>query len=87
MSDELTAQPFWVQSYIIFWKYANFGVSLQNIGEKTKNVVVNRMGSASNGQNQLRIMSFKNSYRVQSYTFFCRYANFGVSLQNILTLL
>ena len=33
---------------------------------------------------ELRIMSFKNSYRVQSYDFFCKYANFGVSLQHIL---
>ena len=24
MSDELTAQPFWVQSYYNFCKYANF---------------------------------------------------------------
>ena len=33
---------------------------------------------------ELRIMSFKNSYRLQSYDFFCKYANFGVSLQHIL---
>ena len=32
---------------------------------------------------ELRIMSFKNSYRVQSYDFFCKYANFGVSLRHI----
>ena len=32
---------------------------------------------------ELRIMSFKNSYRLQSYDFFCKYANFGVSLQHI----
>ena len=32
---------------------------------------------------ELRIMSFKNSYRLQSYYFFCKYANFSVSLQNI----
>ena len=32
---------------------------------------------------ELRIMSFKNSYRLQSYDFFCKYANFGVSLQQI----
>ena len=28
-------------------------------------------------------MSFKNSYRLQRYNFFCKYANFGVSLRHI----
>ena len=39
MSDELTAQPFWVQSYIFFCKYANFGVSLQQIWGENKNYI------------------------------------------------